>query len=80
MPSGTVEILAALIHRSYCLYHLEIKGEDYWTKGDYNKLDEVAKEADRYIARFIIQFFGPVATEAIEAIESRLKKLELKND
>lgn len=54
-----VEELAQLIHKAYCMYCLEVKGKDYWTGGDYSKLDEEAKEADRYIARFIIQFLGP---------------------
>jgi hypothetical protein len=70
--SDTIEGLAQLVHKAYCLYCLEIKGKDYWTQGDYNKLDDVAKEADRYIARYIIQFLGP---EGLKIIEGHLERL-----
>jgi hypothetical protein len=70
--SCTVEALAQLIHKAYCNYCLEVKGEDYWTQGDYNKLDDITKEADRYIARFIIQFLGP---EGLKMIEDHLERL-----
>jgi len=70
--SYTVEALAQLIHKAYCNYCLEIKGEDYWTRGDYNKLSDIEKEADRYIARSIIQFLGP---KGLTIIEDHLERL-----
>ncbi len=54
-----IEYLARHIHEVYCKWHLDVKGEEYWTKGDYDLLDEKTKEADRYMARFILDNFDP---------------------
>lgn len=42
-----IEELAEAVHKSYCEYKKERSGEEYWTKGDYNLLDEETKEIDR---------------------------------
>lgn len=49
-----VEELAREIHGVYCAYYLNRYGQAYWTNGDYDLLDEHTKEADRYMARFIL--------------------------
>ena len=50
-----IEAIAREVHQVYCTYHKAIRGEEYWTKGDYSLLDEDTKEADRYMARYILQ-------------------------
>ena len=50
-----IEEISEKIHHVYCNYFLEVNWEAYWTNGDYSKLDEKTKEADRYIARFILK-------------------------
>lgn len=55
--SDEIEDLARQIHKNYCVYRLEVYGEEYWTKGNYDLLDEEIKEADRYMARFILNNF-----------------------
>ena len=71
-----LEVLSAQIHEVYCKYHKDIKGEEYRTNGDYLALREDAKEADRYIARFILareeslQEKLRVAIETLEGIVS----------
>lgn len=54
-----IENLATQIHQVYCKYHKNIRGSEYWTKGNYDLLDEQTKEADRYMARFILANFTP---------------------
>lgn len=49
-----IEELSELVHKAYCKYYKEKKGEDYWTKGDYSKLDEATKEYDRRTVRTIL--------------------------
>jgi hypothetical protein len=53
--SDDVEILAQQIHKVYCAYYQNRHGKNYWTNGDYSLLDEETKEADRYMARFILK-------------------------
>ncbi len=50
-----IEELASQIHQVYCEYYKNRHGKNYWTNGDYDKLDEATKEADRYMARFILK-------------------------
>ena len=50
-----IEKLSKNIHEVYCKYHKEVLGTEYWTKGNYDLLDEKTKEADRYLARFFIE-------------------------
>lgn len=49
-----VEKMAERVHHVYCDYHLAVRGVPYWTNGDYSKLEEKVKEADRYMARFFL--------------------------
>jgi len=46
-PHKLLEECAEAVHKSYWAYHLKNKGEEYWTKGDYSKLDEPTKQIDR---------------------------------
>ena len=54
---GQIEKISEQIHHVYCQYYQDILGKEYWTKGDYKLLADQTKEADRYIARFIIANF-----------------------
>lgn len=49
-----IEKLSAAVHRAYCANYQKRKGEPYWTKGDYNLLDETAKEIDRETTRAVL--------------------------
>lgn len=42
-----LEKCAEAVHKAYCNYHLQNKGTEYWTKGDYSLLDEPTKQIDR---------------------------------
>jgi len=53
--SEAEEILSEQIHKNYCQYVLVRTGKPYWTGGDYSKLDEETKEADRIQARWMLQ-------------------------
>ncbi len=50
-----IEKLSEEVHKAYCRYCVEVKGEEYWTKGDYNKLTEIVKEADRFTVRAVLK-------------------------
>ncbi len=52
--SAIVEKLAEAVHKSYCRGYRETHGKEYWTKGDYNKLDEKTKEIDRETVRAVL--------------------------
>lgn len=49
-----IEKLSEEIHKLYCEQYLKDHGEQYWTKGDYSKLEERVKEYDRNIARWYL--------------------------
>lgn len=49
-----IEDLSEIVHKAYCAYCLKVRGEEYWTKGDYSKLSDDVKEADRYTVRAIL--------------------------
>lgn len=49
-----LEKIAEQIHGVYCDYYRNRHGKDYWTGGDYSKLDDATKEADRHMARFVL--------------------------
>jgi len=70
------ELLAEKIHKVYCKYRLEVHGSEYWTKGDYSLLDEKTKEADRYMARFIMENFidKELSVEPLVAPDSTRKE------
>lgn len=50
-----IESICEKVHQAYCKYHLENKGIEYWTKGDYSKLTEEGKEYDRRIVRAVLK-------------------------
>lgn len=50
-----IEKLAELVHKAYCQYCIEVKGKEYWTKGDYSLLSNEVKEADRYTVRAVLK-------------------------
>ena len=52
-----IEVMAELVHKSYCQYQLD-NGKEYWTKGDYSLLDDKTKEIDRYTVRAISKYLG----------------------
>jgi hypothetical protein len=49
-----IEAVCEQVHKAYCKYHLEHKGVEYWTKGDYSKLNEDGKEYDRRTVRAVL--------------------------
>ena len=49
-----VESICEKVHKAYCKYHLENKGTEYWTKGDYSLLTEEDKEYDRRTVRAVL--------------------------
>lgn len=50
-----IEELSEAVHKAYCDYQKEVKKEEYWTKGEYSKLTDEAKEADRYTVRAVLK-------------------------
>lgn len=52
MKTPDIESISEQIHKNYCEYVLARTGKPYWTSGDYSKLDEATKEADRIQARW----------------------------
>ena len=50
-----MEKLAEQVHKAYCQYQLD-NGKEYWTKGDYSKLDDATKEIDRYTVRAVLSY------------------------
>ena len=50
-----IEMLAEQVHKAYCQYCIDVKGTEYWSKGNYNKLTDNVKEADRYTARAVLK-------------------------
>lgn len=50
-----IELLAECVHMAYCQYCSDIKGQEYWTQGDYSRLDDKTKEADRYTVRAVLK-------------------------
>ena len=50
-----MEELAEAVHKAYCQYQKDVKGKEYWTKGDYNKLKDIDREADRYSVKAVLK-------------------------
>ena len=42
-----IEAVCAMVHKAYCDNRIKQNKEEYWTKGDYNLLDDAAKDIDR---------------------------------
>lgn len=49
-----IEKLAERVHWAYCANYEIRKGKEYWTKGDFTKLDEETKEIDRETVRAVL--------------------------
>jgi hypothetical protein len=49
-----VEECSELVHKAYCNERLRQGKEEYWTKGDYSKLDEATKDYDRATVRAVL--------------------------
>jgi len=50
-----IEPICEKVHQAYCQYQLDHGKKEYWTKGDYSKLDDSTKEIDRYTVRAVIK-------------------------
>ena len=66
-----IEKLAEIVHKAYCQYCIDIKGKEYWTKGDYSLLSDNVKEADRYTVRAILK---EVSTMKLKELVDRIKE------
>lgn len=60
-----LEVLAEAVHKAYCKYHLDNKGEEYWTKGDYSLLDEATKQIDRETVIAVMIALGDYESDAM---------------
>ena len=58
-----LERICEQVHKAYCKYHIEQKGTEYWTKGDYSKLNEEGKEYDRRTVRAVLAELRQKAVE-----------------
>jgi len=56
MNACDFENICERVHKAYCQYCIDIKGKEYWTKGDYSKLEYKVKLADRYTARAVLDY------------------------
>ncbi len=68
MSEDRLEEISERIHKAYCKHYQQVKGESYWTGGDYSKLNEETKEYDRVIARLFIS--------ELERCRARIEQLE----
>ena len=50
-----IEPICEKVHKAYCDNYLKRHGKPYWTNGDYNKLDEEAKDIDRATVRAVLE-------------------------
>ena len=50
-----IEPICADVHKAYCQSRLDQGREEYWTRGDYSRLDEETKEIDRYTVRSVLK-------------------------
>lgn len=62
-----IEDLSAEIHKCYCRYYLKRFGKEYHTNGDYSKLDEATKDADREMAKWVTKNFHNITLAQILA-------------
>lgn len=60
-----MENICEKVHQAYCKYHLENKGTEYCTKGDYSKLNEEGKEYDRRTVRAVLGAIADMHKEMI---------------
>ena len=50
-----IEKMAEEVHKAYCKEYKKQKREEYWTKGDYSKLNEETKEMDRTTVKAVLK-------------------------
>ena len=53
-----IEKCAKSVHKAYCACYLKKHGKEYWTKGNYNLLDEPTKEIDRKAVKAVFSELG----------------------
>jgi len=53
-----IEGMSEVVHKAYCQYCIDVKGEEYWTKGDYSLLSDDVKDADRYTVKAILNYIN----------------------
>ena len=58
-----IEPIAEQVHKAYCQFKKDKDGEIYWTKGDYNLLEDKWKEADRYTVRAVLKYLAKYIRE-----------------
>lgn len=51
-----IEPICEAVHKAYCKQRLKQGKSEYWTKGDYTKLNEVAKDYDRATVRAVLRY------------------------
>ena len=61
-----VEYLSEEVHKAYCRYKKEVHNEEYWTNGDYSKLEDEWKEADRYTVRAVLDYLQRICLLKLE--------------
>lgn len=54
LDEAELEVICAEVHKAYCDERIRQGKEPYWTGGDYNKLDETAKDYDRVTVKAVL--------------------------
>ena len=55
LESPDIEKISEAVHKSYCKQYKIKHSKEYWTGGNYSKLDEATKEFDRATVRAVLQ-------------------------
>lgn len=55
MEEKDFEKISEAVHKSYCEQYKIKHGKEYWTGGDYSKLDDETKEFDRATVRAVLK-------------------------
>lgn len=81
MENKELEKLAEEVHHLYCAQYLKDHGEEYWTKGDYSKLEERIKEYDRNIVRWHLEALTLADKQGyMRGVEEALRSLPEKKE
>ncbi len=64
-----IEKLATAVHKAYCENHKIRTGKDYWTRGDYNRLDDTTKEIDRATVRAVLSLYEAETAAELERVK-----------
>lgn len=72
-----LEKCAEAVHKAYCNYLLQNKGVEYWTKGNYNLLDEPTKQIDRETVKAVFETIkaNPLDALVMPKIASLIDKM-----